>query len=316
MPRALLTLVATAALVVAGCGTDEDSPTTEIDEEPLATCEGSLTDVTVTGEPGAQPTVQFAPGLAVDQTQCQVLVEGEGEGAVEGDVVMLDFLFANGRTGQVYGSTYNLPDPPSIVVNDTTLRGVRTALLGAKDGSRIAVVMRPEDAHALSSGELPEGVERDDTIVFVADVDDVNPRAEGAAVAPVPGLPTVQLEEKGEPIITVPGGDPPTELVAQPLIEGTGPVIQPGQKVTIHYKGVIWASGQEFDSTWGSSPTRFAMGTDGLSALEKGLQGQKIGSQILLVVPPSEGYGAEGAPSAGIGPTDTLVFVVDILHTR
>ena len=48
----------------------------------------------------------------------------------------------------------------------------------------------------------------------------------------------------------------------------------------------------------------------------KGLVGQKVGSQVLLVIPPADGYGEAGAPNAGIGATDTLVFVIDLLAAR
>jgi peptidylprolyl isomerase len=86
--------------------------------------------------------------------------------------------------------------------------------------------------------------------------------------------------------------------------------------VIAHYTGVLWGSGDEFDSSWANgSPTEFTIGGEGvIPAWNKALVGQTVGSQLLLVVPPAEGYGAEGAPSAGIAPTDTLVFVVDILH--
>lgn len=317
MPRpllALLTAVVLAVPTVAGCG--EDSPTTEAeDQEAPAPCKGDVQDVTVQGEPGVQPTVTFELPLSVERTQCTVLSEGTGEGAADGDTVMLDFTFVNGRTGEVYGTTYDEPGPSGVLINDQLLRGVQTGLLGASAGARVVTVMSSEDGFGLRGGDPAAGLETDDTLVFVADVVAINPRAAGTPVAPAAGLPTVERADDGTPTIHLPGGEPPAELVAQTLIEGTGPAVQEGQQITVHYTGVLWASGQVFDSTWGQTPTNLTMRTPGvIVGWVQGLVGKPVGSQVLLVVPPAAGYGEAGQPDAGIGPTDTLVFVVDILY--
>jgi peptidylprolyl isomerase len=134
-------------------------------------------------------------------------------------------------------------------------------------------------------------------------------------VAPVAGQPTVALDPSGAPTITMPGGDPPTTLVTQPLITGTGAPVASGQSITVHYTGALWATGKVFDSSWTrGEPTSFPIGTGGvIKGWDQGLIGQTVGSQVLLVIPPDLGYGASGAPDAGISGTDTLVFVVDIL---
>ena len=156
-----------------------------------------------------------------------------------------------------------------------------------------------------------------DTLLFFAEVHDVRmplARAEGAAVAPVDGLPTVALADDGAPTITVPGGEPPADLIAQPLIEGTGDVVAAGQTITVHYTGVLWNDGTVFDSSWESgSPATFDIGTGAVIAgWDEGLVGRTVGSQLLLVVPPAKGY-PEGSPDGSITATDTIVFVVDIL---
>ena len=317
MPRALLALLAAAALLVTSCGTEDDPTTSAGDEEPAAACENDVEGVTVGGAAGAQPTVEFDRPLSVDRTQCTVLTEGSGDAAADGDTLLLEFTFVNGRTGDTYFTTYDEAGPKGVVVNEDLLRGVRTAVVGAKAGSRIVAVIAPEDAFGLRQGDPEAGLEADDTLVFVADLLVVNPRAEGTPVAPVAGLPTVELAEDGAPTIHVPAGDPPAELVAQPLIEGTGPVVQEGQDVTAHYTGILWATGQQFDSTWGNTPIVLPMRTpDVIAGWVQGLVGQKGGSQVLLIIPPKDGYGDAGAPNAGIGPTDTLVFVIDILAAQ
>jgi peptidylprolyl isomerase len=315
--RALLALLTATALLAAACG-GEESPDLEAEEDaPLATCDGEVEGVTVTGDPGTEPTLEFEEPYSVEETVCEVLTEGEGAAAEEGDTVIFDFVFVNGRTGDSYGSSYGTDDGATVVLNRELLRGVRTGLTGARAGARLLVAVAPEDGYGLRGGDPAQGLEEDDTLLFVADVGDVRrplKRAEGTAVAPPAGLPVVTINEGGAPTIAVPGGEPPVELVVQPLIEGDGPVVEPGQTIAVHYTGVLWGSGEEFDSSWGGTPTNFKIGTGAVIAgWDKGLVGRTVGSQVLLIVPPADGYGDTGAPSAGIAPTDTLVFVVDIL---
>ena len=92
-------------------------------------------------------------------------------------------------------------------------------------------------------------------------------------------------------------------------------MVTAGQTVTVHYTGVIWATGKQFDSSWDrGAPLDTVIGQGSVIAgWDEGLVGQTVGSQVLLVVPPDKGYGTAGQRRAGIKGTDTLVFVVDIL---
>ncbi len=155
-------------------------------------------------------------------------------------------------------------------------------------------------------------------MVFVFDLIDVSiplERATGTAVEPPEGLPVVTLAEDGKPTIEIPDTDPPGELVGQVLIEGDGAVVEAGQNLTVHYTGVIWPGGEQFDSSWDrEEPAAFDIGVGSvIPGWDETLVGQTVGSQLLLVIPPEDGYGADGNASAGIDGTDTLVFVVDIL---
>jgi peptidylprolyl isomerase len=176
----------------------------------------------------------------------------------------------------------------------------------------------PKDG--LTKNLSAQGVRKSDTLLFVVDVKSVRSplaKAKGDAVAPVAGLPTVQLDGKGKPTITVPGASvaAPADLVVQPLIKGAGATVAVGQTITVHYTGVIWATNKQFDSSWDRGEAiDFSIGTGKvIKGWDDGLVGQTVGSQLLLIVPPAEGYGATGSSSAGISGTDTLVFVVDIL---
>jgi peptidylprolyl isomerase len=103
--------------------------------------------------------------------------------------------------------------------------------------------------------------------------------------------------------------------VVQPLVVGTGPVVQAGQTVSVHYTGIVYGTGKQFDSSWDrGQPADFVIGQGQvIPGWDTAIVGQTVGSQLLLVIPPAEGYGTTGNSSAGISGTDTLVFVVDIL---
>jgi FKBP-type peptidyl-prolyl cis-trans isomerase len=132
------------------------------------------------------------------------------------------------------------------------------------------------------------------------------------------GLPTVGSSSPGTaPAVHIPQTAPPTTLQVQTLIQGTGPVVKKGKLLIAQYEGVNWRTAKVFDSSWKrSSPTGFKIGTGQvIKGWDTGLVGKRIGSRVLLVVPPADGYGTAGSAQAGIKGTDTLVFVVDILGT-
>jgi peptidylprolyl isomerase len=122
----------------------------------------------------------------------------------------------------------------------------------------------------------------------------------------------VSTDTEAKPEIDVPEGDPPTELVVETVVEGDGPEVAEGDLVVVDYVGVLWDDGTEFDASWeGDAPSTFPVGTGGvIQGWDEGLVGQKVGSRVLLVVPPDLGYGEQG--SGNIPANATLVFAVDI----
>jgi peptidylprolyl isomerase len=322
MLRRPLLAMLVPALLLAACGEDEGTPdASDTTESAAAGCPSAdvLDAVEVSGEAGVAPVLEFDQPLAVETTACRVLEEGDGDAVAEGSTAIFHFVFINGRDGSEVTSSYDT-DPAEVVFNDELLGGVRTALDGVKVGSRVLVAISPDDGFGPQGGDPANGVEADDTLLFVLDLLEVRTpleRAEGTEVDPVDGQPTVELDEDGAPTITVPDTDPPAELIAQPLIEGEGDVVESGQTITVHYTGVLWDTGEVFDSSWeGGSPVSFPIGTGGvIPGWDKGLVGQPIGSQVLLVIPPADGYGEQGSGDA-IPPGATLVFVVDILDAH
>ena len=300
MRRPLLALLAIAALA-AGCG----------DEEPTRETSNPLDAVEVTGDAGEKPTLEFEQPFEVTETTTRTIEEGEGDPITAGSLVSFDFLVVNARDGKELGSSYDA-EPANLTFEEELNPGIYSGLDGVPAGSRVLVGIAPDDA---PPADPEQGIEATDSVLFYAEIHDVRPgRAGGEGVDPVEGLPTVELAEDGAPTITVPDTDPPTELVVQPLIEGDGAVVEAGQPITVHYTGVIWDTGEVFDSSWESgAPATFEIGTGAVIAgWDEGLVGQTVGSQLLLVIPPAKGY-PEGSSDGSIKATDTIVFVVDIL---
>jgi peptidylprolyl isomerase len=114
--------------------------------------------------------------------------------------------------------------------------------------------------------------------------------------------------------ITVPKTAAPTRLVVQPMIKGAGAVVKDGNSIKLSYTEVLWRNGESFGAslTFGGARKVVIGRGNVIPAWDKGLVGQTVGSRILLVVPPAEGFGTKGVPPQ-VGPTDTTVFVIDIL---
>jgi peptidylprolyl isomerase len=117
-----------------------------------------------------------------------------------------------------------------------------------------------------------------------------------------------------KPQIERPDGEPPAELVVEDIVLGEGPQAQPGNDVTVHYVGVSYDSGDEFDASWNrGQPFRFPLGGGRvIQGWDDGVVGMKVGGRRKLVIPPHLAYGDRGAGGA-IKPGETLVFVVDLI---
>ncbi|MDQ1287935.1 MAG: FKBP-type peptidyl-prolyl cis-trans isomerase [Actinomycetota bacterium] len=305
---------AAVALLLAGCG-DAASPAASGSSSAASADLGS---VKVGGAAGAKPVVTVPTPFSVGTTTTRVLTKGTGAAVTEGQRVTLDYSGYNGTDGKEFDSSFGNGKPRSFVLDSKqTLPGLVKGLIGASVGSRLLLAIPPGEAYG-TQGQAAAGIGPTDTILILADVKaakTVLARAAGTPVKPKAGLPAVTLSGTGKPSIKVPSAKAPSALVVQPLIVGQGAKVGKGQQITVHYTGVIWPGGKQFDSSWDkSAPATFAIGTGSVIAgWDEGLVGQPVGSQILLVIPPDKGYGATGQPDAGITGTDTLAFVVDIL---
>lgn len=118
-----------------------------------------------------------------------------------------------------------------------------------------------------------------------------------------------------KPEIDFPEGQPPAELQITEITVGEGNEAKPGDHVKVHYVGVAFSTGEEFDASWNrNSPFQFPLGAGRVIAgWDQGVAGMRVGGRRKLVIPAHLGYGARGA-GAAIKPNETLIFVVDLLE--
>ena len=118
-----------------------------------------------------------------------------------------------------------------------------------------------------------------------------------------------------KPTVTIPQSAAPSELVIDDIVVGTGDEAVKGKNVSVHYVGVAWSNGKQFDASWDRNEVfEFRLGAGQvISGWDNGVAGMKVGGRRQLTIPPDMGYGAQGAGGVIKG-GETLVFVVDLLN--
>jgi peptidylprolyl isomerase len=121
-----------------------------------------------------------------------------------------------------------------------------------------------------------------------------------------------------KPHIDTPEGDIPFELIVDDLVVGEGAEATAGKKVTVHYVGVAFSTGEEFDASWNrNQPFEFKLGKGQvIPGWDQGVAGMRVGGRRKLTIPSAMAYGARGAGNGVIRPHEPLVFVVDLLGVR
>lgn len=317
MPRVLPILtVAALAVVLAGCSTGD--PDTASSPSPSGSAAGERTCATpgdgtekvdVTGEFGSAPTVVVDAPIEVDKTERRVLIEGDGEKAEFGDTVLVDFSLYNGTTGEAATQTdYTEGQQAQFILNEAAfIPGLVKTIACSTVGSRVVGVAPAAEAFG-ENGLADYGISAGDSVVFVVDVVSVEEQLTPAVWTD--GVPTVERDGDGIPTVTLPGGDAPTELQEAVLEEGDGATVAAGDSVKVDYQGISWNTGEIFDQSFGKSPATFAT-TQVVPGFGAALVGQKVGSSVIVVIPPELAYGTD--PQAAELGGQTLVFLIDIL---
>ncbi|MCX8529163.1 MAG: FKBP-type peptidyl-prolyl cis-trans isomerase [Rhodoluna sp.] len=268
----------------------------------------NVAQVTTTQTAGSKvPTLNFPIGIDSKTIETKVITEGKGPKITGGQYINFEFAQAVGATGKVSGnSKFDGTDAQSQFLDASS--NLCKAFGGVREGSRVALLI---PSSIMSAGEK---VPSSGVIVF--DIKKVYlPHAVGDEQGNQNGLPTVIRATNGQPTVQFANGSAPKELTVVPLIKGWGEQIASdhGEKVMIHYAGWVWNTHVKFDSSWDNKrPVQFDLATRSLiDGMVKGLNGQTVGSQVLLVIPPSLGYKAQELQN--IPANSTLIFVVDIL---
>lgn len=336
LSRTLLPAALAGALLLTGCSAG-GSPTKD---EAGADCvaPGAASEaVKVTGSTGVDLKLDAKTPLKATEFERSVLTEGEGGVVTEGDAISVSMTTFNGTTGDEMDQ---LPESPVPFEKDKLVSWAYEGIRCAVPGQQIALIAPYAEMFQTTDPEQTgyEGMTKDTPIVIVMEFgeisevpkepgtlapDELLKKAEGKAQEAPAGFPTVKLDKDGAPTITMPEGEKaPAELEVATLIEGDGETVEPGDRVYVNYRGVIWRTGEEFDSSWKRGEAAAFKTNEVIPGFTKALEGQKVGSQVISVVPPKDGYGDNlesqlkmSNPDFDVKNDDTLVFVLDIVGT-
>ena len=195
------------------------------------------------------------------------------------------------------------------------IQGWDKGLEGQKVGSRIEMSIPPE----LGYGEQAKGdIPANATLVFVVDIlkattdPGVRQGHRGRPGQHRPAEGGHQHRRQG-PLGHLPqGADPPKKLVSNYVLEGTGPVITAKDTVVVNYEAYLWKAARSSTARTSAGKTQtFPLAQVTLKGLKDGLVGKKVGSRVLLVIPPDQAFGDK--EKQGIPKNSTLVFAVDLL---
>ncbi|NBW72919.1 MAG: hypothetical protein EBR26_00695 [Microbacteriaceae bacterium] len=310
----IVALIATALL--SSCSMAAD-PKLAAFEGIKPTCEkyvggAEIDSVKVDAPEGKVPTASFVlsdpannieSNLAkIKNTQTKVIREGSGPLFTGDQLVTLEYAVYSSTTGLLRGaSKFDGTDAATQVFDSSSSKIYCQAISGVREGS-LVVLATP------ANEEDPEGS------LYIFEIKKVYlPRANGAVMAPVSGLPQVVRDPKtGRPGLVAPSFAKPTEFKRAVVIEGKGEEVTAGDTVTVHYSGWMWLDklGGTFESSWDSQPATFSLNQT-IAGFAKALDGVKVGSQVIAVMPPDLAYGESG--NGRIPADTTLLFVIDVL---
>jgi peptidylprolyl isomerase len=285
---ALITL-GLAALALAGCSAGPSYEGQACSAKPTSS---ALTNsVTVKGDFGSAPRVTFASPTKVPASSVDDLITGKGSAiTAKNQPFVIDVALYDAKTGESLGSTGfdGSTQVADITMWDGQLKGIGDALGCAKAGSRLLV-------------GFPARTVAEDAAVAVVDVQKVFlPHAEGSLVYnDALGLPTVVRAPDGRPGVIIPDAKKPAKQVTQTLIRGNGAKVKKSDVLRVQFTSVDWDTRKVLKSTWDSQ----SMAISGSE-----LEGQTVGSQVLLVIPPAGTSQSTGSDGDG-----TQAIVVDIL---
>jgi peptidylprolyl isomerase len=282
-----------------------------------------LSAVSFSGDVGKAITAKWHKTLAQPKsTTVQTLVKGTGDKIANGDSVSTYLWIGDGTTKKVAFSDYT-NGASEAIPNNGQLNAVFDKLFqGATYGSRRVAVTNATELLGSSSGASQLGIGANDSLVVVADM------VEKAAVSPTPSDAKVHDVPKGKlPAIVLKKGKPSGlswKGIAKPALttpvqrvilkKGKGAVVKATDTVTFNYLGETYKATSPFDESYTKTATSQPL-ANLIQGWRIGMTGVKVGSRILLQIPPLYGYGAQGSGSTIPG-NSTLWFVIDVIKTK
>ena len=253
---------------------------------------------------GIRPEVKFPLPLIAKQVEASVLSVGKGEPLRSGQPVLVEATILSGADGSILQQTaYDQNGGSLFTLGDSALPELGIGLECVRVGSRVAVVAPAAEAEA--SGASPTST------VFVVDlIRAYKAKADGVPQVPASGLPAVVIAPDGTPGITIPNEEAPSDFREAALKVGSGKKITGDMNVIAKFTVINWENATVSESTWttgGSAILALSDSATVSTGLKEAVVGQKVGSQVIAVLPPDlNGVG-------GAAGTSTLVYVVDIL---
>jgi FKBP-type peptidyl-prolyl cis-trans isomerase len=314
-------LLAASTMVLAACGDSKDkdktsstdksssSPSPSTDANGCGTFSSGKTSdsVKVTGDFGQKQTATFSTPLKATSLERTVVDEGTGAKTTAGQTLDTLISVYLGKDGKALGS-----QPVSLTAGDAQMIQAFTAGIDCVPiGSRVVVTAPAKDMYG-EEGNSQLGITAEDSLVIVTDV--IGEKEQVAPQAWKQDVPKVTFDAAGKPTLKLPDTKPPADLVLKVLKPGDGDVVKAGDTVTLDYQGTNWRTAKVFDESYGKQPASFAT-TDVVEGFGAALVGQKVGTRLVVSIPPKYGYGETGSEQAGIKGTDTIVFVVEIKST-
>jgi len=297
--RVVVGLTVPLLLVTAACSGSGGSTPVKV---------GTMASVTVTGPTSAVPVVSFKAPIKFAKTASKLVQAGPGTGPVvqKSSLVTVQFVGINASDEFIFGTSWK--SGPSTFYVNSVVKGFADGLIGTQAGDRVLICSQAKDAFG-ATGNLASSVRPGDSVSFVVDVTSVAP-----VRATPPSVPTLTYDASGNPskfTSDAQTATKPTTLGVYPIIEGPGPVVKSGDNVSVEYFGQIYPDKTVFNAWTGQSVNAQLGAAQVINGWEQGLEGQRVGSRVVLVIPPALAYGKKA--QSGIPANSTLIFTIQIL---
>lgn len=295
---ALVTAMATASFVLAGCGGGTDLDGIEVSK-------------------GSTPKVTVEQDYTTEKTESRVVSEGAGDEVAAGDTIKINYVAVNGRTGKEFDNSFENETPMTLTLNEkTALPGFYKGLVGQDIGSRVLVSVPAKDGVSLLQSADSLGLEKDDTMVFLFDlVSKVPTQASGKAMKAPASLPKLTYDKDKQPAKFTKTKKTPAKVSKSDsavLIKGTGEKVAKGATLSVQYVGQQYPDGQVFDQSWATGPRQISIAEgSAIPCWSDQIPGHTLGSRVVVTCSSDDAYGKDAKKNGQ--PDGPLIFVVDLL---